>query len=101
MHAVAELSLFPLDKGSSLSPYVARAVAIIRDSGLAFELGPMGTCIEGPLAQVMAVVQACAEDLSRDCDRVYLTVKADLSRKGPGRLAAKVRSVEEKLAPAR
>jgi uncharacterized protein (TIGR00106 family) len=102
MNAMVELSLFPVDQGVSLSPYVARSVAIIRQSGLPCRLGPMGTCIEGPFEEVMAVVNRCVADLSRDCQRVYLTIKADLRREAAdspgGRLEAKVASVEARLA---
>jgi uncharacterized protein (TIGR00106 family) len=98
MSVIVELALFPTDKGTSVSPYVARAVRIVRDSGLAFELGPMGTCIEGEWDAVMAVVSRCFKALAADSERVYLTLKADY-RKGPvGRLQGKVRAVEAKLA---
>jgi uncharacterized protein (TIGR00106 family) len=76
---------------------VARAVGIVRDSGLPFQLGPMGTCIEGEWDAVMAVVSRCFKALAVDSERVYLTLKADY-RKGPaGRLQGKIRAVETKL----
>ena len=53
--------MFPLDKGESVSPYVARLVRVIRESGLPHKLGPMGTSIEGEWHQVMAVVTHCFE----------------------------------------
>jgi uncharacterized protein (TIGR00106 family) len=97
MSVIVELALFPTDKGSSVSPYVARAVRIVRDSGLPFQLGAMGTCIEGEWDAVMAVVTRCFKALAADSGRVYLTLKADY-RKGPaGRLEEKVHSVEAKL----
>ena len=34
MSVIVEFSIFPIDKGESLSPYVARALKIIQDSGL-------------------------------------------------------------------
>ena len=37
----------PLDKGESLSQYVARSLDIIDKSGLPYQLTPMGTIIEG------------------------------------------------------
>jgi len=45
---VIQFSIFPMDKGMSVSPYVARAARIIRDSGFRYEIGSMGTCIELP-----------------------------------------------------
>ena len=97
MSVLIDFSIFPVDKGTSVSPYVARAVNIIRQSDLAHALGPMGTSIEGEWPAVMAVVNRCFEALQADCDRIYCTIKADY-RKGAGnRLKDKVRSVEAKL----
>jgi uncharacterized protein (TIGR00106 family) len=92
-----DFSIFPVDKGTSVSPYVARAVTIIKKSGLSFALGPMGTSIEGDWPEVMAVVNRCFEALQQDCDRIYFTIKADYRKTADNRLQGKVRSVEEKL----
>jgi len=97
MSVIVELSLFPMDKGAGVSRFVARAIAIIRGSGLPHLLTPMGTCIEGEWDEVMAVVGACFEALSADSDRVYLSVKADWRRGREGGLRAKLASVEEAL----
>ena len=97
MSTIIELAIFPTDKGQSVSPYVARALQVIKDSGLNYELNAMGTCIEGEWKQVLDVVDRCFAALEPDCDRIYLTLKADY-RKGPlGRLKEKVLSVEQKL----
>ncbi|MGD8344155.1 MAG: MTH1187 family thiamine-binding protein [Desulfobacterales bacterium] len=97
MSVIVEFSIFPLDKGESLSPYVARALKLIQDSGLPYELNPMGTCVEGEWSEVMALVDRCFEALEKDCNRISLSLKADF-RKGPtGRLKSKVASVKEKL----
>ena len=42
-----EFSMFPLDKGESVSQYVARSVDIIDRSGLAYQTHAMGTVVEG------------------------------------------------------
>ena len=36
MSVIVEFSIFPLDKGESLSPYVARALNKIQESGLPY-----------------------------------------------------------------
>jgi uncharacterized protein (TIGR00106 family) len=97
MSVLVNFSIFPLDKGESVSQYVARAVKIIKDSGLAHKLGSMGTSIEGDWDEVMSVVTRCFKQLTEDCDRIYLTIAGDYRRKGKDRIAAKVDSVEEKL----
>ena len=97
MSVIVEFSIFPMDKGESLSPYVARAIKTIRDSGLPYELNPMGTCVEGEWGEVMAVVDKCFQALEKDCSRINLSLKADY-RKGPaGRLKSKLESVKAKL----
>jgi uncharacterized protein (TIGR00106 family) len=97
MSVIVEFSIFPMDKGESLSPYVARAVKLVRESGLAYELNPMGTCVEGEWSDVMALVDRCFQALEKDCNRINLSLKADY-RKGPsGRLKSKVASVKQKL----
>ncbi|RLE00057.1 MAG: thiamine-binding protein, partial [Aquificota bacterium] len=46
--AVAEVTVVPLGTGSpSLSVYVAKALKILEQSGLKYQLTPMGTIIEG------------------------------------------------------
>ncbi|KPK28555.1 MAG: hypothetical protein AMK69_08660 [Nitrospira bacterium SG8_3] len=97
MSVLVDLSIFPLDKGDSLSAHVARALKIIRDSGLPYQIGPMGTSLEGEWDEVMGVVNNCFQELKKDCDRVYVALKMDY-RKGPsGRIESKVKSVQEKL----
>jgi uncharacterized protein (TIGR00106 family) len=97
MSVIINFSIFPLDKGDSLSSYVARAIKIIDQSGLSYELTAMGTSIEGEYSEVMDVVGRCFQALEKDCNRVYLALKADY-RKGPGgRLKGKVESVKQKL----
>jgi uncharacterized protein (TIGR00106 family) len=97
MSVIIEFSIFPVGKGESLSRHVARALNIIKDSGLPYELNPMGTCVEGEWTEVMTVVDQCFQELQKDCSRISLALKADY-RKGPtGRLKSKVESVKEKL----
>lgn len=94
---LCELSVTPLDKGESVSTYVARSVDVIDKSGLDYQVGPMGTVIEGELGQVLAVVQQCIEALAVDCRRVTCSVKLDYRVGAAGRLRGKVDSVENKL----
>ena len=98
MSTIIELSIFPTDKGDSVSPYVARVLKVIESSGLPYELNPMGTCIEGKWDQLMSVVHRCFEELRQDCDRIYLTMKADYRRHRASGLRGKVISVQSRLA---
>jgi len=97
MSLLINFSIFPLDKGESVSQYVARTVEIIKDSGLPYKLGAMGTSIEGEWDEVIDVVTRCFEELKEDCSRVYMGITGDYRKKGKNRITAKVESVEEKL----
>jgi uncharacterized protein (TIGR00106 family) len=92
-----EFSMTPLDKGDSVSAFVARSLDIVDRSGLPYQLTPMGTIVEGEWAEVMAVVGACFERMRADCNRISTQVRIDY-RAGPGgRLKSKVESVERNL----
>ena len=96
MSVIMDLSIFPIGKGESVSDYVSKAVMIIKESGLAFKLGPMGTAVEGEWEEVMAVVNRCFEALKQDCPRVYMTMKVDYRKGESGRMEGKIRTVERK-----
>ena len=97
MSVIVNFAIFPMDKGESVSPQVAKALSMVKNSGLAYELNPMGTCVEGEWKEVMNMVNRCFNELEKDCSRIYLVMTADY-RKGPaGRMHSKIKSVEEKL----
>ncbi len=92
-----EFSIFPLDKGTSLSPYVARCLRLIDESGLDYQLHSMGTIVEGEINQVLDVLRACHEALAADCDRISCTAKLDYRHGQSGRLVSKVESVKRQV----
>jgi uncharacterized protein (TIGR00106 family) len=92
-----ELSMAPMDRGASVSRWVARALDIIDRSGLEYRLGPMGTTIEGEWAEVLGVVTRCLKALSKDCSRIGFSIKGDWRRGARRRLAQKVAAVEKRL----
>ncbi len=98
MSALVEFSMFPTEATQSKSAFVARVLDIVDKSGLAYQLTPMGTIIEGEtVAEVLAIIDEAYLELQKDCGRIYSSIKIDY-RDGPiGRLGKKVNSVEEKL----
>lgn len=88
-----EFSMSPLDKGESLSPYVARILKIIDGSGVPYKLNPMGTVLEGEWDEVMSVVTACFKELETDCKRISVAIKIDYRAGGPGRIDSKIEKV--------
>lgn len=97
MSAMAYVSITPLGESESVSKYVARAVQKIKDSGLVWQLTPMGTIIEGEkLDEVLAVVNSAVEELS-ECNRISVSVKIDYRKNKPLGMNTKVDSVMKKL----
>jgi uncharacterized protein (TIGR00106 family) len=94
---LAEFSIWPMDKGVSVGAYAARALDIVDRSGLAYKVGPLGTCVEGEYDAVMKVIRLCHEALVADSDRVMCTIKMDWRRGKTGRIDGKVDSVEKSL----
>lgn len=94
---VLEFSVSPLGAGESVSPYVARCVEIVEQSGMDYQLHAMGTLVEGELDQVLDVLKRCIEAVAADCSRVTCSAKLDCRQGHSGRLLAKVESVEQKL----
>ena len=92
-----EFSMYPTDKGESMSEYVARSIDIIDKSSLPYKLTPMGTIIEGEYGEVMKVVQDCFNLMSSDCNRVAVNIKIDYRKGKSGRLDSKIKSVEKRL----
>jgi uncharacterized protein (TIGR00106 family) len=91
-----EFSMYPTDKGESVSDYVKRSLEIIDDSGLPYKLGPMGTCLEGEIDEVLGVVRQCFERMSQDSNRIACVMKFDYRKGKAGRLESKVETVKRK-----
>jgi len=95
--ALLEFSITPLGAGESVGQYVAKAVAVVEQSGLDYRLHAMGTVVEGDLDQLLAVLKKSIEAVSADCDRVSVSAKIDVRKGHSGALTAKVASVEKRL----
>jgi uncharacterized protein (TIGR00106 family) len=93
LSTIAEISLFPLDKGMHLSRYVAEAIEVIRESGLPYRPGPMGTSFEGDWEQVLQVIDQCVKRVKDDSDRIYCVIKLDITGGREPRMEKKVQAV--------
>lgn len=94
---IAQFSIFPTDKGVSVSAYVSQAIRIVADSGLPYKFGPMSTSIEGEWDEVFAVIKHCRDRLRETSDRVYIVISVDDRKGATGRITGKVKDVEERL----
>ncbi|HKZ99732.1 MAG TPA: MTH1187 family thiamine-binding protein [Thermoplasmata archaeon] len=95
--AIAEFSITPIGKGASVGEYVARAVDIVDRSGLTYRLNPMGTVVEGPFDEVLALIAKCHKAVAADCERVSTVIKIDDRRGATGALDSKVAAVAKRL----
>lgn len=93
---IMEFSMIPLDKGASFSAFVARILTLVDQSGLKYQLTPMGTIVEGDWDDLLALLSRCFKGLQAESDRISLQVKFDYRRGPGGRLKTKVSSVQAK-----
>ncbi|WP_024877275.1 thiamine-binding protein [Saccharomonospora piscinae] len=80
-----------------VSEAVARAVRVVRESGLPHETNAMFTNVEGEWDEVMDVVKRAVEAAGEGSPRVSLVLKADIRPGYEGQLSAKVERVERRL----
>ncbi|NIJ11085.1 uncharacterized protein (TIGR00106 family) [Saccharomonospora amisosensis] len=85
------------DTGAGVSEAVARAVRIVRESGLPNETNAMFTNVEGEWDEVMEVVKRAVQAAGEGASRVSLVLKADIRPGHTGQLGAKVDRVEQRL----
>lgn len=99
MSVLLEFSIFPVDQGESVSTYVSQVINLIRESGVSYQLTPMGTIIETEtIDQALALVSQSSELLQTlGAKRIYSSVKLDIRHGDIGRLAGKIKSVEDKI----
>jgi uncharacterized protein (TIGR00106 family) len=85
------------DPDGGVSEAVARAVKVVRESGLPNSTNAMFTNIEGEWDQVMDVVKRAVEAAGEGSARVGLVLKADIRPGFEGQLEAKVDRIEAHL----
>ncbi len=97
--AILEISVVPLGiKGSSLSPYVAACLQVLKKEKVCYELTAMGTNIEGDLKKLIRVALKMHEvPFKKGAPRVVTTLKIDDRRDKKGTLAGKKEAVQSKL----
>ncbi len=98
MSALVEFAMFPTDGQESKSAFVAKVLDIVDQSGLSYQLTPMGTIIEAEtVGEVFAVIEKAYNILGQESNRIYSAIKIDYRQGKVGRLNSKVSSVESKL----
>ena len=76
---IAQLSVYPIGEGTSLSRFVKKGVSIIEESGYTFEVGGMSTSIEVPdLDALFALIkQVHAAQVEEGAQRLVIDLKVD------------------------
>lgn len=85
------------DETGSVSDAVARAIRVVRDSGLPHRTDAMFTTIEGDWDECMAVVKECCDVIAESSPRVGLVLKADIRPGFTGELDGKLARLEAAL----
>jgi len=98
MSVILEFSMFPTDKGESVSEYVAKVVQMIDESGFDYILTPMGTIIETyTVEESMELVSDAYQLLEPHSNRVYSSLKLDIRKNKHNRLKQKITSIESHI----
>ncbi|MES9969494.1 MAG: MTH1187 family thiamine-binding protein [Candidatus Thiodiazotropha sp.] len=99
MSVVLEFSVFPLDRGVSVSEEVSQVIEMIHNSGVEYQLTAMGTLIEtSNLADAFAIVERATQLIhNTGCQRVYAAVKIDSRPAREHGLQGKIRSIQDRL----
>ena len=94
---LAQFSIIPVGKGSSIGDDIAKVLRIVDASRMPYKINPMGTVVEGTWDQVMKLIKRCHKTAMKNGERVVTTISID-DRKGKTfRIEKKVLSVEKRL----
>lgn len=91
---IASMSIYPIGQGTSLSKYVKAGVAVIKESGLKYEIGPMSTAVEADdLETIFELVKKVhAAHVAQGAQRVAIDLKIDDRRDKKASMAQKKNS---------
>jgi uncharacterized protein (TIGR00106 family) len=94
---LVSFSIFPTDKGESVSKYVAKTIDIVDKSGLPYRTSAMSTVVEGSWDHVFRVIKKCRDSMMKESNRVYMVITIDDRKKAKKRLTGKVNRIEQVL----
>jgi len=98
MSVLVNFAMFPTDKGDSVSEYVSKIIALVKNSNYPWKLNPMGTVFETEtLHEAMDLLEKSYQILEPYSERVYATINLDIRKGKSGRLEQKIKSVEDKI----
>ena len=93
---LVELSIIPLNGSTHISGEIAKALTIIADSGLPYQLTAAGTCIEGEWSEVMDLIERCHREVRKTAPHVITTIRVEDEEGATNKLEQNVISVQQK-----
>jgi uncharacterized protein YqgV (UPF0045/DUF77 family) len=80
-----------------MSKELAKVAKVLEDTGLTFDLGPMGTCAEGDLEQVLAAIKRCRQAVAGGHERVITIIALDDFKKQSHHLSDMITNAENQI----
>ncbi|MGC8658768.1 MAG: MTH1187 family thiamine-binding protein [Desulfomonilaceae bacterium] len=92
---IASFSIYPVGEGTSLSRFVKKGIAVIKESGYTYEVGPMSTSVEAPdLDSLFELIKKVhAAHLAEGAKRIIIDLKVDDRRDKQATMVSKKSAV--------
>lgn len=96
MSALLNFSIFPTDKGISVSEYVSKVIKMIDEKKYSYKLTAMGTIIETEtIEEALSVIKDSYDILDEFSDRIYVTENIDIRKNIGDRIFKKIESINK------
>ena len=96
---LAQISIFPIGKGESLSEEVSKVVSYIQHEsmrrGIKYEITSLATLIEGRDNDVWEVLRGCYDLAKQNSNRVYAAITIDEKKGRDNALYYKKNKIEQ------
>lgn len=92
---IASFSVYPIGEGTSLSRFVKKGIAIVKESGYPYEVGAMSTSVEVPDLDALfdLVKKVHAAHAAEGAKRIIIDLKVDDRRDKDATMASKKAAV--------
>ena len=94
---IAQLSVYPIGEGTSLSRFVKKGIAIIEKSGYNYEIGGMSTTVETPDLNALfeLIKQVHEAHVEEGAGRIIIDLKVDDRQDKTATIKSKKEAVTE------
>ncbi len=88
---IASFSVYPVGEGTSLSSFVKKGIAVIKESGYSYEVGAMSTSVETPDLDALfeLIKKVHAAHVAEGAKRIIIDLKVDDRRDKQATMASK------------